>query len=89
MLVELAGLELRQAAYTFWLYSNGLVQYVLCKDGLGIFDGMFLNVFFEPHEFISPLWNDHGANVAPVVFEIVHNLIDGVGLQGEGVCDGV
>ena len=52
---------------------------MFCKDGLSIFDGMFLNVFFEPHEFIYPLWYDHGADITAEVFEIVHGVIDSVG----------
>ena len=49
MLVELIGLELRKAAYTFWLFSYGLVLLVLGKDCLRIFVGMFLYEFFESH----------------------------------------
>ena len=46
MLVELVGLELREAAYAFCLSSYGLVLLVLGKDCLGISAGMFLDEFF-------------------------------------------
>ena len=49
MLIELTCLELRQAAYAFWFFADGLVLLVLSKDCLCIFAGMFLDESFESH----------------------------------------
>lgn len=49
MLVELVSLELCEAAYTFWFYSDGLVLLMLNKEGLGIFVSMLLDETFESH----------------------------------------
>ena len=49
MLIELTCLELRQAAYAFWFFADGLVLLVLGKDCLSIFEGMFLYESFESH----------------------------------------
>ena len=54
MLVELICLELRKAAYAFWLFSYGLVLLVLGKDCLRIFVSMFLDESFESH-WLLPL----------------------------------
>ena len=55
MLIELTCLELRQAAYAFWFFADGLVLLVLGKDCLRIFVGMFLDESFEPH-WLLPLF---------------------------------
>jgi len=49
MLIELTCLELRQAAYAFWFFADGLGLLVLGKDCLSIFAGMFLYESFESH----------------------------------------
>jgi len=53
---------------------------VLGEDGLSILVGMFLDVFFESQELISPLWYDHGSDVVSEVFEIIHSLVYGIGI---------
>ncbi len=58
MLVELIGLELRKAAYAFWLFSYGLVLLVLGKDCLRIFAGMFLDESFESHWLLPQVFRD-------------------------------
>ena len=58
MLVELIGLELRKAAYAFWLFSYGLVLSVLGKDCLRIFASMFLDESFESHWLLPQVIRD-------------------------------
>ncbi len=58
MLIELVGLELRKAAYTFWLFSYGLVLLVLGKDCLRISVGMFLDESFESHWLLPQVFRD-------------------------------
>jgi hypothetical protein len=65
MLVELVGLELCEAVYAFWLYSDGLVLLVLGKDCLRIFAGMFLDESFEPH-WLLPLFKGSDTFEHPV-----------------------
>ena len=89
MLVELAGFKLSKTVYAFWFFADGLVLFVFGKGYLRVFAGVFLDVFFESHGFVNPLWYDHGANVAPEVFEIVNGVVYGICLQGNGACDGV
>ena len=49
MLVELVSLELCEAAYAFWLYSDGLVLLMLSKEGLCIFVSVLSYEAFESH----------------------------------------
>ena len=58
MLIELTCLELRQAAYEFWFFADGLVLLVLGKDCLSIFEGMFLDEFFESHWLIPRVFRE-------------------------------
>ena len=58
MLVELIGLELRKAAYAFWLFSYGLVLLVLGKDCLRICVSMFLDESFESHWLLPQVFRD-------------------------------
>ena len=58
MLIELTCLELRQAAYAFWFFADGLVLLVLGKDCLSIFAGMFLDAFFESHWLIPRVFRE-------------------------------
>ena len=58
MLVELIGLELRKAADTFWLFSDGLVLLVLGKDCLRIFVSMFLDESFQSHWLLPQVFHE-------------------------------
>ncbi len=58
MLVELIGLELRKAADTFWLFSDGLVLLVLGKDCLRIFVSMFLDESFQSHWLLPQVFRE-------------------------------
>ena len=75
MLVELIGLELRKAAYTFWLFSDGLVLLVLGKDSLRIFVSMFLNEFFESHWFLPLVFHEGICFLSSIQFlEVMTNM---------------
>ena len=58
MLVELVGLELRKAAYAFWLFSYRFVLLVLGKDCLRISVGMFLDESFESQWLLPQVFRD-------------------------------
>jgi len=58
MLIELTCLELRQAAYAFWFFADGLVLLVLGKDCLRIFMSMFLDESFESHWLLPQVIRD-------------------------------
>ena len=58
MLIELVGFELRETAYAFWLYSDGLIILMLGKDCLRIIFGMFLDESFEPHWLLPQVFGD-------------------------------
>ena len=70
MLIELACLELRKTAYTFWLFADGLIFLMLGIDCLSIFAGMFLYKAFESHWWL-PL--DFHEGIFLVVYTRCHS----------------
>lgn len=58
MLIELACFKLGKVAYTFRLFSNGLVYYVFCKDGLSVFASMFVDERFKSQWLFPMVFGD-------------------------------
>ena len=58
MLVELIGLELREAVYAFWLYSDGLILLMLGKESVRIFVSVLSYETFEPHWLFPQVFHE-------------------------------